>query len=258
MGSGGKIFIYCERGLDPGFLAEPLNALTNAAFVVAGLAALVLIRRRPAARRAAGPYVLVALMIAIGMGSFLFHTFATRWAAIADVAPIGLFMLVYLFLALRGFLDWPVWAAGLGTLGFAGALRAARAVRCTAEGEVVLGGAGGVCLNGSVGYLPALIAMLLIGGWLLWRRHAAWRGVLAAGLAFALSLTFRTLDREVCAATVLAGVPIGTHFLWHLLNALVLFLLARAYVLHGVGRRRTPGSRGARDHGGQTGGPVID
>ena len=27
-----KIFAYCERGLNPGFWAEPLNAISNAAF----------------------------------------------------------------------------------------------------------------------------------------------------------------------------------------------------------------------------------
>ncbi|NJN40478.1 MAG: hypothetical protein HC807_06085 [Gammaproteobacteria bacterium] len=36
-----------------------------------------------------------------------------------------------------------------------------------------------------------------------------------------MSLTFRTLDRDLCAA-----IPLGTHFLWHLLNAVVLYRLA--------------------------------
>ena len=39
MNLGEKIFIYCERGQDPSFWAEPLNAVTNAAFILAAIAA---------------------------------------------------------------------------------------------------------------------------------------------------------------------------------------------------------------------------
>jgi len=42
----------------------------------------------------------------------------------------------------------------------------------------------------------------------------------AAGL-FLLSLTFRSLDLALCAS-----LPHGTHFLWHLLNGVVLVLCA--------------------------------
>ena len=45
---------------------------------------------------------------------------------------------------------------------------------------------------------------------------------LAAGV-FTLSVAFRTVDIAVCAA-----FPLGTHFLWHSLNGVVLYLLLRA------------------------------
>jgi hypothetical protein len=38
----------------------------------------------------------------------------------------------------------------------------------------------------------------------------------------------RSLDMPLCA-----GWPVGTHFLWHLLNALLLYLLVRLVILHG-------------------------
>jgi len=53
----------------------------------------------------------------------------------------------------------------------------------------------------------------------------------AAGL-FALSVMLRTLDRSLCG-----GFPLGTHFLWHLLNAVLLYLLLTGLIRYG--RRRT-------------------
>jgi hypothetical protein len=41
--------------------------------------------------------------------------------------------------------------------------------------------------------------------------------LLAGAVLFAISLAFRTADLEICAT-----LPIGTHFLWHLLNGAVL------------------------------------
>jgi hypothetical protein len=46
----------------------------------------------------------------------------------------------------------------------------------------------------------------------------------ALGL-FAVSLTFRTLDNAVCDT-----LPLGTHFLWHVLNGCVLYLTTRGYL----------------------------
>jgi len=87
------IDIYCER-LGPGFWAEPVNALTNAAFVIAALVAAVAARRAGLRQRAL--WALIVLAGLIGVGSFLFHTFATPWAALSDVVPIWSFVALYL------------------------------------------------------------------------------------------------------------------------------------------------------------------
>ena len=231
-----KIFAYCERGLDPCLLAEPVNATTNAAFVIAGLAALVLIRRRPPHGRRLVHMVLAILVIAIGIGSFLFHTHASRWAAIADVAPIGVFMLLYFGVAMRSLLRLPLgWAVAL-TAAFAVCLWAAGRITCGPDGVVEFAGGGGRCFNGSVGYLPALAAMVAIGAVLALRRHRAARSLLLAGGIFAVSVTFRSLDQALCAQTVIAGYPLGTHFLWHTLNGLMLFVLVRALIANASAR----------------------
>lgn len=224
-----QLFNYCERGTDPSFWAEPLNAISNAAFMISALLALMSWQRHrhdfSGAARAAGVELFLVLLVAvIGAGSFLFHTYATRWAVVADVVPITIFMIVYLGYALRRFvgLGWIVTLIALAV--FVQALREMDMMRC----------AGGPCLNGSVGYLPALAVLIGIGVWLGVKAHPAARWVLGAGAIFAVSLTFRTLDRSICPQTALfAGRQLGTHFIWHMCNATLLYLLLSAAIRFG-------------------------
>src|SRR3546814_10308990 len=89
------IDIYCER-LGPCLWAEPLNAFTNLAFIVAGIVLVAALRRAgPAVRRDPAMLGLVLLLFVIGIGSGLFHTFAVAWAALPDVIPVALFILLY-------------------------------------------------------------------------------------------------------------------------------------------------------------------
>ena len=77
--------------------------------------------------------------------------------------------------------------------------------------------------------MPLLIALYA----LLLRRRVpeAARGLgIGAGM-LALSLLFRTIDAGVCAA-----FPLGTHFLWHLLNAAMLWWMIRVLVRSAPGR----------------------
>ena len=54
--------------------------------------------------------VLILVVALVGIGSFLFHTLATRWAGLADVVPIAVFIHLYFFFAMRRVLalrPWP-------------------------------------------------------------------------------------------------------------------------------------------------------
>lgn len=228
-----QIFRYCERGADPSFWAEPLNAATNAAFLLAGLAALTEIARKPSGERSVAEVLLALLVLVIGVGSFLFHTYATRWAAIADTGPIGLFMLAYLAFALRVLLRLSWLSTVVGVLLFVAALKLAGDIECRPGLLSVTAAARGPCLNGTAGYLPAFLAMAGIGLVLAQRRHSAWRHLVPAALVFLASMAFRTIDLEVCALTRVLGKARGTHFLWHLLNATTLYLLLLAAIRHG-------------------------
>lgn len=46
-------------------------------------------------------WLLIALAGSIGIGSFLFHTIATRWAELADTVPIWSFAAVFALAAMR-------------------------------------------------------------------------------------------------------------------------------------------------------------
>jgi hypothetical protein len=238
MESAATIFAYCERGFDPSFWAEPLNALSNSGFILAGLLAGRELAARPAGEAKSLRAMLIALVFVIGIGSFLFHTYATPWAATADVAPIGIFMLAYLAYALYRFVGTPVLLIPLALAAFAWVIQEAMQLQCW-RGQIGIPLLGTIlentgCLNGSIGYLPGLAAMLGIGFWLTLRRHPSAPYVLGAALVFMLSLTFRTMDRIWCREVMLVGQPIGTHFLWHLLNSATLYLLLLAAVRHGA------------------------
>lgn len=233
-----KIFAYCERGLDPSFWAEPVNAATNAAFFLAALSAWALWRSERGLNAGTPELLLTLLVVVIGTGSFLFHTFAERWAAMADTIPIGIFMVSYLAFALRRYLGWGWIAIFVGLVLFFISLWQSSVVRC----------GGGPCLNGSVAYFPAFAVLIIIGGYLAAVGHAAGKHLVAAGLIFAVSLTFRTIDPVICSETAgLVGPdPLGTHFMWHVLNAILLYLLLRAAILYGHRDVAEPKTSGAQ------------
>lgn len=208
---------YCERATEL-FWGEPLNAASNLAFIFAGLAGWVWLRR--SGRRDWPAALLVGLVFAIGVGSFLFHTMPQRWTLLADVILIQLFSFFYFGLALARFLGLPVLVSALGMLAFFGAAFGLNAA---------LGSLLPVSVRGSAGYgafVLALFGMALAARLRGARREAAL--LLIAGAVFALSLTLRSLDGLACQS-----VPFGLHWAWHLLNACVLALLLSAAIGHG-------------------------
>jgi ceramidase len=228
---GEHVFLYCERGTSEALLAEPVNAASNGAFVLAALAGLTLLLLRPRAERSADHYLLISLVLLIGLGSLAFHLYATSATELADVLPIGIFMLVYLGFALNRFLGVPVGWTMLLVIGFTVLMAANMQVKCWDGGIGIPGPeVQGMkpCLNGSLFYLPPLGVLIVVGLLLEEKRHAAAPYLLWAAAILAVSVTLRTLDMALCDRIVLEGRKIGTHFAWHVLNGLALFLLLRA------------------------------
>ncbi|MEJ6401314.1 ceramidase domain-containing protein [Yoonia sp. 2307UL14-13] len=202
---------YCER-TDFTYWSEPLNAITNAAFIIA---ALIMWRRTaglPTAR------VLCAILFSIGVGSYLFHTHATQWAALADVAPIGIFILTYLFLANRDIVGMPWWGAlGITALFFPYAY-----VIVTFLNNIPF-------LNISSFYWTVPILLIVYATYL---RGTVAVGFIIGAAILSLSITLRSLDEILCTQ-----FPIGTHIFWHILNGIMLGWMIEVYRRHMLATR---------------------
>lgn len=203
---------YCERAGAAGALAEPLNALTNAAFLVAA----VLIWRELQAsadlslRCQWDIAALAAVVFVIGIGSAAWHIWPVRPTLLADVIPITVFIHVYLavFIVRVLGLSWG-WAVAIVAVYVAASFLVPPLLSTEA-------------LSGTAAYLPAY-AMLAIMSAVLFATRDPRKWPLALALAiWTVSLLLRSVDGVACP-----WLPTGTHFLWHLSNAAVLFILLR-------------------------------
>lgn len=199
---------YCERaGLAGGF-AEPLNLLTNLFFILAAVLAGRVLREKHRGQRVPDLWLLVGFLFAIGIGSGLWHWHPTGKTVLMDVIPITLFINLYIISALRRFfqLGWSKVVSWWGLYMVVGV-----AAQATLPPDM---------LNGTIMYIPTYGALLVMT--LALRVKSPEDGqIFAQGLAvWTLSLLARTFDISLCHS-----LPLGTHFLWHTLNAWVLWRL---------------------------------
>ncbi|MFN3971462.1 MAG: ceramidase domain-containing protein [Gemmobacter sp.] len=202
---------YCER-TGPEYWSEPVNALTNLAFLIA--AGIMW----PRVRGMVTGQVLCVILGVIGVGSWLFHTHANRLTGLMDVLPIVAFILAYVFVATRDFLGQKPWVAGVAAVAFVPyAILLTPAFRALPFFEV------------SAFYWP--VPVLILGYAVALRRRAP---ETSTGLAFGagvlmVSLTFRSVDQVVCDS-----FPLGTHFMWHVLNGVMLGWMIEVWRRHRV------------------------
>jgi len=202
------IDLYCER-LHAGLWAEPVNAVSNLAFFLAAAGAYMLWKREGKNDRFI--LLLIGLAVLVGIGSSLFHTFATRWGLLADSIPIAIFVVTFLVFTLRRFLAQSV----LATVFWIALFLAVAAILPSLLPPGFL--------NNSGFYFPVLGALLILGIALRMKGGSMrWVGgaYLCAAALFALSLSFRIVDPNICAQ-----FPLGTHFLWHCLNGALIYLM---------------------------------
>ena len=82
-------------------------------------------------------------------------------------------------------------------------------------------------LNGSLGYTPALLVLVGLGAYHVAESENARPALLAAAGVFIVSVFFRSIDLAACEQ-----ISTGTHFVWHALNAGVVYLVMRGLVLN--------------------------
>ena len=210
---------YCER-LAPGLWGEPFNSISNLAFFVTAY----LIYRQFYAKRhllfSTGwdLWLLLMLVVAIGTGSTAWHLLANHWSLWSDRIPILLFINVYLLSCLYRVIRLPLSGLLVAFLLYH-AINTNLQLNYPAE-----------TLNGSLFYIPTLIFLIGIT-MIVWSRGLPGTNyfVLAANI-FTISLAFRTIDLWFCDS-----FSIGTHFIWHILNAITIYLL-----MAGLFKNQTP------------------
>jgi hypothetical protein len=196
-----SVDIYCER-LVASFWAEPVNALSNLSFIVAGFFLWRL--RTPRST------LMAILVILIGLGSFSFHTFANRFTGLLDVLAIALYLVAFAFLIPK---KW------------------SRNSLLIQLGSVLMLIVSIVLAQSLMSYLkpalPWLPSGMYLGAWLAlimyalvtqYSNKAAARFLWLAIIVFPASLLSRQLDMPLCDYIG------GTHWLWHLFNGVTLFL----------------------------------
>ncbi len=211
---------FCER-VDLSYGAEPLNSLTSGMFLVAAY----VMWRRTRGHGLPLADTLICILALIGVGSFLFHTSATRWAMALDVASVWLFLFVYLFAANRDFLGWHGAGAFVGTVAF---IPFASALMPLLDAIPFLR------ISSLYWTVPLLIGMYAPFAGRKDPRTA--RGLLWGAGLLCLSITLLSLDEIVCPV-----LPFGTHVWWHLLTGVMFGWMIEVYRGHMVGKRSASG-----------------
>ncbi len=205
--------LYCER-TDAQFLSEPLNLISNLAFILAGALLLKQLKTAGPSPIATSARILSWQVIVVGIGSALFHSFANGWSKICDVIPIGLFILSYLWLFCRKI-------AVIGRIYSAFALTAFAVLSLT-----IASLADQARSNGGQFYFGTWMTLVCLAFYFAGRGDpSTWKKMLAASILFSLSITMRTIDLTICDTW-----PYGTHEFWHLFNAAVLYLVVKSFI----------------------------
>ncbi len=212
-----SVDVYCER-TSAAFWAEPINAFSNNAFILAGFIILRQCMRQCESRGEQSHkdfwiFVLIAFIFIVGIGSFLFHTFATLWAMMLDVVPIMIFAFSYIGVAFKRVLKLSSRKTGI-SLGLF--LLFYIAFNSIFPDEY---------LNQSGTYLPFFIALLGFALILTYRKDPNMKRFWIVCGLFGGALVFRIFDMAICLS-----FSLGIHYFWHLLNGATMYVLVRILV----------------------------
>lgn len=197
--------LYCETYRDLAFIAEPINAITNIASLIAALLILIYLRRRNI--KAWDLYTLVALLAFTGIGSFFWHAFRDPVALAFDALPGIMFFLLFLW----------VWATRLRNRWYGYGILLALAIFQFLQ-FYLFPTSSGLTAAFRVHGVFVIIALILVTSTYSLRGQVALWALGTVG-AYSIAATARTIDLMVCSV-----VPFGTHFLWHI------FLATGAYL----------------------------
>ncbi len=199
---------YCEQML--GMTWEPINTVSSAAFMVAGVLAFYVLRNQLGVWR----FILPALLVLVGLGSSWWHIGHTPLGDMADSLVILGFACVVGWIFLHQLVSSKLVASAMF---FVLALVALLAERLEH-------------FNGSLPYVVLWFG-LAIGSIFYVQKYPGSSKVLSSAvIAFGLAIICRTVDMSICSV-----FSSGSHFLWHMLTALfgllITLLVVKRYVV---------------------------
>lgn len=203
----------CERTAS-GVLEEPLNVLSNAGFFLVAIAIFRYYRnhRDVKGKKIWDIHVLTALIVIIGISSTIFHSHPTNVTELVDIIPIVMFINLFFFSIIIRIERTTIFQTIICYLAFAGSTH----ILVTQFPEA---------MNDSIGYLSTMAALVMIAVHLHLKRRPSSHQFLLASLVGLISIFFRSVDNAVCEQ-----IPFGTHFLWHSLNAILLYILMKQLI----------------------------
>lgn len=203
----------CERH-GPGLFAEPLNVITNVGFLIVAIAIYRFYHKHEdiTGRWIWDIHALTFLTFIIGVNSMIFHMMPTPFTELMDTVPIVMFILIFFLSVLFRIGRTSFFQAAVAFIAFLGFSH-------------MLVHQFPRALNDSIGYLSSMIALIMIAVYLHLKARPSSSHFMLAAIIGVTSLFCRAIDREVCDI-----FPLGTHFLWHILNAVLLYILLKQII----------------------------
>jgi hypothetical protein len=203
----------CERN-SPHWLAEPLNVLSSFAFMFVAVWIYRYYHRHEDLERKWiwDIHALTFLCFIIGFNSVLFHAFPSPTTELLDTLTIVMFIVIYF---------WSV----LFRIGRCNPFQATVCFVAFVGFSHILVAQFPNALNDSIGYLSSMLALIVIAVYLHLKARPSSQHFMLAAIVGVCSLFCRAIDRAVCPM-----LPIGSHFLWHTLNATLLYILLKQII----------------------------
>jgi hypothetical protein len=213
---------YCQVA---GWDAEAVSTWSNGTFLLAALAGWFMLSNHPNAKTHLIIRALTLLAVLAAVGGYAFHRIDAPWAKWGEALPLLAFMLLFVWLLLRRFFHWHLVIALPALAIYAAAIYW---LELRAGGPNVLGEspASQIPLGRSLN-LPTQIVFLIAAARFFFRQREAFWPMLRAAIVLLASAWALSAEAAICPQ-----LGFTTHALWHLLDALLVYLLLSLAVHH--------------------------
>ncbi|MCI5049979.1 MAG: ceramidase [Rickettsiales bacterium] len=207
------VYGVCER-TTPYWYGEPLNTLSNLLFMLVAVIIYKHYHKHPDLkdRKILDIHAMTFLIFAIGIFSSIFHMNPNPLTELMDIVPIVLFINIFFFsITVR--------------IGKTNAFQTVVCYVAFLGFTHILISQFPNAMNDSISYLSSMTALVAIAIYLHMKRRPSSHQFLLGALVGIISLFFRAIDNAVCEQ-----IPFGTHFMWHSMNALLLYILMKQVI----------------------------